>query len=153
MKNANRDASSMSRDGIGGTGLRALRRAAGLGAVQEVRARENREQTLLNAAFESAADGALAIEREQPLDVRLGGRLAERQTREIAENALGARQLLGRALRRADEDLLTARVLSLIPVGSYGPVTSKPSISGTSGVLRPARSPAACSRIRRERAR
>ena len=36
---------------------------------------------------------------------------------------------------------LRLAVLSLIPVGSYGPVTSKPSMSGTSGVPSPGTKP------------
>ncbi len=60
------------------------------------------------AALEATRGLTRAIEPEQPFDLGLRRRPAERESREPAQDLLGARQFFGGALRVAAEDAFTA---------------------------------------------
>src|SRR5581483_39592 len=79
------------------------------GAIQEERARQNGCDGLTDTFIERCALTALRIEAQQQLHVGLRNRAPVGLTRELLEDASGARGLLGSSLRMTDEDLLAAR--------------------------------------------
>src|SRR5690606_4087268 len=72
--------------------------------VQELRAREDRHQPSANPLLEAARLASRAIELEQRHEVRLADGPPERAPRDVRQDLLGARRLLGLGARLARED-------------------------------------------------
>ena len=77
-----------------------------LGAVQEVRARQDRRERFAHTGLEAVGLAGAVVEAHQRGDVLVLHRAAEGVLRQVADDLLGAGPLLGGACRLADEDLL-----------------------------------------------
>ncbi len=76
------------------------------GAIQEVRADEDRRDRLAHAAFETVHLLAVVVEAHQGRKIFVGHRTAESLARDPRDDLLGAGTFIGSAGRLAREDLL-----------------------------------------------
>src|SRR6185503_9912690 len=78
-------------------------------AIEEIRARENAGEPAADTFLEAIRSDAVAVVREQILEILFGDRPTVRARRELAQDALRAELLVVAARRMADENLVAAR--------------------------------------------